>query len=341
MIFLALFYSVAASSEQLKLLRTAGFFLSFSLLCMCIFVLVNATIVLTSGRGPLSEITGCFKVGRLCALGNANEMGFAACALIMVSVFGFINSKIRLKAYYIFTGILGWFCLGLTGFRTGALGVSLTIGIMMIIYGIRFFCLRKKNHLILRIVGVVLVTGGLMFLMIRSFLLPSVIYKGIVSIFSGDAAMFISNRKILDDDGTFSGRTYIWLTTIKSLFKNPRRFFLGISISSMEQIAGVYAGHHESIISHAHNTFLELFRIHGFLGLAIWMFLLIRFGINGIKKLFDPETEAGVCYLICIAAGILFIGIAEPVPFLFTASWPLTMLFFLVCGYFSETERSN
>ena len=340
MVFLALFYAMSYVKDKEKLLRVAGFAFSLAELSECIYVLFNATRSLTEEKGPLSESIGCFRNGRLCAVGNANLFGFICTSFLMVSVFGLLLSKGIMRIYYFVCIFVAWFCLGLTGCRTGAVGFSVSMGIILFTFGIKKFCVGKKDHVIIRygtvFAAVLLVTA----LLIESFVFPSRIYHGLVKLVMGDD-IFFKSRSIHDRNGTLVDRSYTWVATLKTLVRNPRRLFLGISSVSKELVWQVYEGHHELSQSHTHNVFLEIARSHGILGLAVWLILFVIWAGRCIRGLFNYELKPAFRYMAACAAGIMVMGLTEPVPFLYKSSWPLTMTFFVICGFYAGLKRSD
>ncbi len=341
MMILAVYYASRTVPDSVKLLRVSVLAISVADFLICLSALYHATQTLFIGISPASVVTGCFRNGRLCALRNANRFGFVCASLLFVSILGLVSTKGVRKIYYIVAAFLGWFCLGLTGCRTGAIGVAAALGIVTFSSGYRRFCGDKKDCVIFRYLSVTAAFLLVMILAAESFLLPKDIYKGLLDIFSQGKMIELRSRRILDDDGTFSSRTYIWASCIRSCFRSIRHFLLGVSTLSKETIGDSYSGHHEIMEAHAHNTFLEIMRIHGFSGLLIWVALIVTWGITAVKSLFDREGSLEVSCLAACAAGILIIGIAEPVPLIYSSSMYLTIPFFMICGNFERLRREK
>ena len=145
MMILAVYYAARTVPDSSKLLRAGVFALSVTDLIVCLSALWHATQTLGGETTPAAIVTGCFKNGRLCALRNANTFAFVCAALIFVSFLGMVSAKGLMKIYYVVAAVTGWFCLGLTGCRTGALGVAAALGIVMFSEGYRHFCLGQKR----------------------------------------------------------------------------------------------------------------------------------------------------------------------------------------------------
>lgn len=338
--FFALYYLAGATRDNEKVFRVSAFVFSVTVLCICIFVLFVATKAMVTDAEASSSILGRIKGGRLCAFGNANTFGFTCTAFLMVSIFGLLLSKGILRIYYSFCIFVGWFCLGLTGSRTSAIGVSVSLGIFIFSLGIKKYCIGEKDYMIIRYVAVFLISGLAAALATESFALPTVIYRNILSAFTG-RDFYIDTRTVHEQSGTITDRSLIWIATVRSLFRNPRRLLLGISSLSNERVGQAYEGHHENYANHSHNIFLEIARGNGIIALFIWSVLLIRWAGNCIKGVFNSEMKTSFRYMAACAAGIMIMGLTEPVPVVFGSSCPLTMTFFIICGYYAGLKRSD
>lgn len=341
MMILAVYYAMQTASDPKRLFGFAALVISAVELFRCLSVLYHATNTLFNGTTPASLFTGCFRYGRLCALWNANTFGFMCTSLIFVSVLGIAISKGILKAYYGFAAFVGWFCLGLTGSRTGAVAVGTGLGIILFSEALRNFCYGRKDHVILRYISSAAASVLAVALVTESFLLPGIIYRYVLELFTNGTILELRTRRIRDDDGTLSSRTYIWDAVIRTFFKDARHFLLGVSPLSRDMVGGAYNGHHEMVEYHSHNTFIELTRIHGFSGLLIWVVLLVRWGKSAAKSIFDPEGTKPARYMAACAAGILLMGLSEPVPLIYSSSMYLTIPFFIICGMFEKLRREK
>ncbi|WP_026519540.1 O-antigen ligase family protein [Butyrivibrio sp. FCS006] len=347
LMFLAIYCAVQITDDPREFLRWVFAVYSAALCMMCLYVLVKATESLRYKSSYNDYVRGCFRSGRLCAMNNANLFAFSCVVLIISSLLAFLSIRRRLKFAFIFTGFTGWLCLGLTGCRSGMIGVSLSFGIVMysllqsgkIRLGIRNALLRNIES--------VLISVFVFWCALESFLLPVHFYRlaitavanltGQSSLLENVSSLVI--RRISDDDGTFSDRIFIWPRGIQQCLKTPRRFLIGISPFSKEPITGVYEGHHEILTSHSHNTYIELLRKHGALGLITWISLLFIWGGIGIRILFDKRESSAMKYLMAAAAGILVMGLVEPVPFMFS-SWSYAAIPFFLAGGYCFRNRS-
>ena len=341
MMFLALYYVVQIINDPKELLKQTFGVYSAGLCLLCLYVLANATASLNYEIPLHDKVNGCFLSGRICALYNANIFAFTCVTLIVSSVFAYLSFCKRIRLLFVFTGIVGWFCLGLTGCRTGMIGVSLAMGLTVFSeFHAGKLRLGTKSALLKNILPVLISFLTFLFLL-ESFMLPVHLYRLVLTVAANlmgqsDILTNVSSlviRRISDDDGTFSDRTLIWPRGIAQCLKNPRRFLLGISPLSKEVVSGIYEGHHEITAPHAHNTYIDLLRKHGVLGFITWMSLLVMWAGIGIRILFDKEESSQIRCLMASIAGILVMGLVESVPFSYTA-WCYTAIpFFLACGY--------
>ncbi len=347
LMILASYYIVQEGSDGSKFIRVSFFISSLILSMYSIFSLIYASVSLFDGNKKLDLIKGCFIRGRFYAIGNANYMGFSCGALIIMSFLGFLENirKRGIKrTFYGITGLVGWFCLGLTGCRTVSIGISFAIGLFAF-----FYLINKLSEIsIIKRVLLSLIISGLIFTgVIMSFILPSFIYRESMTIFGNvflgkDASKFlmdISAHRISEDDGTMTGRTLIWGAGIRDSLKNPRRLFFGISPLSKEGIYTAYPGHHEIRSAHAHNAYIEILRENGIFGYVTIVALIIGWAINGLKVLLSKETERAEIFLVAAFFAMLLMGMAEPMPFADSQKSFLTITFFMTCGYITKLGR--
>ena len=349
MIFLGLYFAIQIAPDPIKAFTYFSIIYTFCMSLVCLYVLAHACKFLLSENPWVDLAKGCIKNGRLCGLSNANSMGLACASLIIVAIFGFLNSGKKTKWFFILGALLGWFCLGLTGCRGGAIGIAFTAGLFTYIRLYKKDDLFRISNGFLRIVAVVILSIAVFVAVLKSFLLPIYIYKILmtgIAIVSGRSCAFpvisrLAAMEIEEDDGTMSGRTLIWYSCIRQCTKTLRRFILGISPLSREKICNIYDGRHDIAVYHAHNIYLELLRKHGLLGFSTWMVLVISWCVSGIKTLFSEKTSVPMKYLCIGAAAILLMGMAEPVPFS-TSLWCYTGIpFFMICGYCTRIWRRN
>ena len=348
-VFLTFYMVIIVAPDPSRTMRvfTCTAVSAFSIICA--FITVHAARTLLSESPELYLVKGCFLKGRLCGLGNANIMGFMCVALFLMSVFGFLTSPKRIRILYLLTAVLGWFLLGLTGCRTGMLGVCGTVGLTICSSFFLRISSRKpwpvfSRFLVAFVIGIM---AGLLLLL--SFRLPVYIFRGIMlgcNLVIHNPSLPINLetltiRGIADDDGTMSGRIPIWVKCIKDCFKSVRRALVGISSLSKDVIEGFKEGHHESTQPHAHNVYLETLRKFGLLGFAPWVGLLIIWIRRGIQMLFKRKDQISDRFLVASIAGLLMMGIAEPVPFSDSTRPYLAIPFFIITGYCMRKARER
>ena len=347
MIFLGMYFIIQIVPDPIKVFTYFSGIYTAGMSLMCLYVLAHASRFLLSEDPWVDMAKGCIKNGRLCGLNNANSMGIACASLIVVAAFGFLNFGKKYKWFFVIGSLLGWFCLGLTGCRTAAIGVSFVACIFTLIALYRKLDPINTGLKVVKTVAAFIFSIAVFVIVLRSFLLPTYIYRivmtGIAMIMGRNWAIpAISDlvvREIGEDDGTLSDRTLIWASCIKQCTKTLRRFLLGISPLSRENIINIYEGRHDLKAPHSHNTYLELLRKHGLLGFITWMILVINWCVMGVKTLFSKKESMSVKYLCIGAAAILLMGMAEPVPFS-TSLWCYSGIpFFMICGYCIRMRR--
>ncbi len=297
-----------------------------------VFALLHATVSLTAAVPGRDTVRGCFELGRLCALSNANILGFACCTLLLLSLYAALRTGGKRRLVFLLPALLGWFNLGLTNFRTGILCVSLAVG------GLVFSLLYRKQRPFLASAALaVLAAGGAA----ASLYLPLPLYRGVLGLFPGKFRLTAQSflPRMLSDSATFLDRTRIWCVTLREIFRTPRRTWLGVSSIGESPIAGVYPGHHEILTSHAHNVYLEILRRFGVFALLLLLALLVLWCIRGARRFFDRKTSSAAAFLMAIAAVTLLTGLVEQLPFPIGKAHCLSIPFFLICGYAARTGR--
>ncbi len=338
MIIVFLFVSARTIKNPDDLFRSFSFVYVISICILGIIIFVNATLTLKDVIPEANRFLGCFRVGRLCGMGNANTMAFHCMTCLLLSVYGFIKGDTKAKIFYVSAIVLLWFLIGLNNSRTVNITIAFTLAAFAFA-AIRKKLMKKVNNPVIRFsiaAGAGIVTA---LLVIVVLMLPTVIYRGGVTA----AAKISGNGQILDnvrliylrevaDIDTLEDRGMIWKRSIELIFKNPRRTLFGVSVRGGEEVNGAYAGRHDIPMPFAHNMFLEIFRKLGLIGLYIWVVLLFVWGKNAIIKYFDVNNNIGVIYLMAAAAGILLTGMTELGPFPFSVATGVPYLFFLCCG---------
>lgn len=338
MICLSMYYVVQAVSDGKRAVLSFFFFSSLVLCFVSIYAIIHASVPVLNNVINEDVNKGCFSGGRLYAFGNANVIGVISAGHMLISIAGLLGQgkKSRaLRLFYFISVFIGWMTLGLTGCRTGRIAVSLAVSILSFVL-IRSRFGREKKMLLLEILLPVLV----FVMVVLTFVLPGVIYKAFMHL-AGAGIDDLKLHKILDDDGTFSGRTEIWLFSIKSSFKNARRFFFGIGPLSDEKLNGVYPGYHEIKVVHAHNSYIELFRKHGILGCMPVIALIIAWFVNCLKIFALKEKDNLDIFVAFTAMAVLLMGMTETLPLISSYHCHASLLFFLCCGYCMKLGREQ
>lgn len=283
--------------------------------------------------------TGCFRMGRLCGFGNANILGFACVALILLSAFCFLDfRKTAGKCLFVLPFALGCFCLGMTNCRTGIVGISAAFGASAFAF---FMKKAGKLRLAVRIPLGVLTMTLITFTVSQLFYLPTAIFQGVMRLYGQktENAFLLRNlndlvtRRISENDGTVADRVITWKTVIKYSLANGRRALFGNSPITAEHVFGITPGRHDALVPHAHNTFLEVLRRSGFPGLVFLTAETAIWCVTGARRFFDGKERFSVRFLMSSAAVILLMGIVEQVPFAFASTHFLDFPFFIICGY--------
>lgn len=335
-----LFLAFRTVKEPNVMLRPVSFAFVFPVSLVECFIIVHATLSLTTTIPGDNRTLGCFRVGRLCGLGNANSLSFYVITAAMLAFLQFLNAKKKTKVFYGLALFLQWFIMGLANCRTTIVGFSFTCAIFALAR-LRKRSIEKRGSAGLQSWLVALPVSGVIGLLVMgSFLLPTYLYKGgvygVAKLMQDKQTMenisLVYERNVTDVE-TLTDRELIWARSVELIFKNPRRTLFGTSIKSTEPVYGAYEGRHDIPMIFAHNTFLELFRKVGFIGLSFWIVLLLAWGMNAIRICFDVKTEAGICFLMAMGAGVLLTGMTEYGPFSYGVAMAVPIVFFICCGY--------
>ena len=309
------------------------------LLVLHLLLLVRASISLCSEYPGHDLILGCFQYGRLCGLGNPNIMGFSAAALLFLSVYGLLRFSRGRRWFFALPALLGWFNLGLCNCRTGIVGVSLALGLLV------FLSLHKGTgkSLFLGILLALLTAVGAAGLLFLPTLLYRLLMMRLAELlgnpFLAENLSVLHFRTLIERDGTFMDRTRIWLRCLEEVFRTPRRALLGVSSSGWGVIPSVYPGHHEILTPHSHNGLLEILHRFGLFGLFFWLWLTVLWLVRGVRLFFDRTRPLALRYLCAAAAGMLVMGLAEPLPYHPTGLITLAFPYFLICGAVMRERR--
>ena len=336
----AVYCAALTDPDREKLAERFACFSVAGLSALQLTALVSASLSLLSDPPAHNMIWGCFLRGRLTALGNANYLGFSAAALLLLSVFGLLETPRGKRALYGTGAVLGWFSLGLSNCRTGILGVSLALGLLVFAALVRG---SARRRLLPGILLGLLAAGTAVGLL----LLPLPVYRLLLGLPArllhhpvlAENLKVLELRRFTEHYATLSDRTLIWRRCLSEVFRTPRRALLGVSSVDWGVIPSVYPGHHEILSPHAHNELLEILHRFGLIGLGIWLALLALWCVRGLRLLLDAEQRLSLRFLAAAAAGILAMGFTEPLPYFPAGTTSLALPFFLICGIVMRERR--
>ncbi len=346
MICLAMYYVIQSLSDVKRYIGIFFFFAALMLCFISIYVIFHASASILKNVINEDTMKGCFSGGRLYGMGNANVLGTASAVHLLISMIGFIWAGKRNRATRIFFAVsafIAWVTLGLTGCRSGRIAVAVATVLISYVF------LKDKMPVKKGIVMLAFLTSVMIGLVsLLSFFLPGLIYKGAMYAVGNLWGLKLSEEleeialhRIVDDDGTLTGRTEIWMTGIKACLKNIERFLFGISPLGAEKIHGYTAGHHEMKTSHSHNVYIEILRRHGILGFIPMIAVIIGWGVNGIKILFSKEKDIVSVGVVSLVVAVLLMGMTEPLPFISAYETFATLPFFIACGYCAKLGRQE
>ena len=344
LVLLSLYFALRVTPDPEK---TMARFAAASVLGMslvCISVLLTATASLFPAVPGKNTVRGCFQVGRLCGLSNANVFGFYCTGLFLLSVYAFLRAAGKVRRLWVLSGVLGWFALGLTNCRTGIIGLSFFLGLLVFFALLNGAAGRRLGRF--RIPAAAGIAALAALALMLSLYLPALAYRGVLTLFGSltrreDLLRNLSamtSRGLLDDE-TLAERTDVWWKVLAEMRKTPLRTWVGISSLNTDGIGGVYGGHHEILIPHAHSTYLEMLRRFGVLGFALLLASLLRWCVAGVKRLTGRGERAAARCLAAAAAAILLMGTVEQVPFPYSTVCSLSLPFFSICGYCMNERR--
>ncbi len=337
-----LFFLYAASlslRDWDKMARRWIWATTVGLFTLHLLLLIRASISLSGGSPGHDLVFGCFLNGRLCGLGGSDSLGFSAAALLFLSVYGLLRSPRSCRWFFACAALLAWFNLGLCHCRAGIVGVSFALGLLV------FLLLYKGSgkSLLLGICLALLSAGCAVCLLHLPLLLYRLLMTRLASLLDdgclAENARALPLRTLIDLDGAFSGRARIWLRCLEEVFRTPRRALLGISTTSPGGIPSVYPGHHEILVPHSCSGLLEILHRFGLFGLFFWLWVTLLWVGRGIRGFFDRSRPLSLRYLSAAAAGMLVMGLAEPLPYHPTGLITLALPYFLICGALMRERR--
>ncbi len=349
MFLLSMYFIIRSSTNPNPLLDRYASTRSAGLSGACLIVLIHAVLSIRTSDLGHDRILGCFQLGRLCGMSNANSLGRYCTALILISAFALLRTSGKLRIPFAVSQLIGWFCLGLANSRSAIICIAF-FAALMTLFTVHDKILNRNASLSLKAVLIIAASAVLVFVLVISlFYIPTPLFRNVISSFAGvtgNTELF-SNvsvptvRNMTTDLATMEDRILIWERCLQDVFSTPRRTWLGVSDQNIDKITGVYPGHHEILTVNAHNMFLELLMRQGLIGLSIWLVLIVLWCTAGIRILFDPEEPLHIRCLAAAAAAILINGLAEAVPFSSTTGSGLSTPFFVICAYCMNNRRSK
>ncbi|MBR5931099.1 MAG: hypothetical protein IKZ95_03640, partial [Lachnospiraceae bacterium] len=180
MTFLALYMVIRITPDPSRALCIFSYSLVIPFTGICIYTIVHGAWSLFSEYPGQNLLLGCFRFGRLFALKNANTIGLLSAVLILISVYSILHIKKRHRFLFLFSAIIGWFTLGLSGCRTGMIGVSAAFGLIACSTFFLHKGIWQSWHILLRLACALLIGVAIGVLVLESFYLPAVIFRGIL-----------------------------------------------------------------------------------------------------------------------------------------------------------------
>ncbi len=320
------------------LLRAFSFAYVLTVCIAGIFILVHASLTLQEAIPGSDRYLGCFRVGRLCGMANANTMAFYCLTGIMLSIYRCISGDKKARIFYGIAIFILWFLMGLNNSRTTNYALAFTIAAFLFVFTRKQFTKLRKSAFV-KYASSFAISIAAAFTVIALLMVPTLLYRTGTKLAAKishdqqlmDNVSLIYERDVADIE-TLEDRNLIWNRSVELIFKNPRRTLFGISVRSPERVYGAYEGRHDIPMPFAHTMFLEVFRRLGLIGLMIWIVLLCIWGKNAIQKLFKADQDNRSIYLMSAAAGVLLTGITELGPFVFSTAMGVPYLFFICCG---------
>jgi O-antigen ligase len=137
---------------------------------------------------------------------------------------------------------------------------------------------------------------------------------------------------ILGRSKTASGRTYIWRGALLLIRRRPWLGYgvYGIWHTPIAREIIAYAGWN---VPSSHNNYLEILLYYGFVGLGLYLLLVLTSAMNAARAFATGRLPVAVPGML-IVAGVIVLGIASPV----TTYYPSAALL-LLCVYSSQLEQ--
>jgi O-antigen ligase len=227
--------------------------------------------------------------------GHKNEAGQIASFAVLLTLYGVCHDKLGL---YVRSAIIAvsFACLVLAHSTTSLLGVVIGVAVTEIITARS--TIRKLGSWKVGILGVILVTSGLVFLAFQLGLIPSV------------GTIYTKLLAALGKSETFTGRTAIWdLVLGETRFHSPwlgggyGGFWNGRdSISGYVLIGDLYPGQ-------SHNGYVDIYNDLGYIGLGLVAFMMISVIYHSVRLIALGHPEAK--FHLALVLYLLFLNLGE------------------------------
>ncbi|MCI6378446.1 MAG: O-antigen ligase family protein [Clostridiales bacterium] len=152
---------------------------------------------------------------------------------------------------------------------------------------------------------------------------------------AGESGQAVSQRSLLKDLPTLTGRTAAYAAVPTALSNDPLALLRGYDeLEMMPAINRLTAAHFD----HMHNSYLQTLMLTGAPGLLMALWLSLRVIGSALKLLFSSKATLSQKLLIPLPAALFLQGMLEH--YLFVDSYSiLNLLFFLFAGYVIELGR--
>ncbi|MEG1524369.1 MAG: O-antigen ligase family protein [Clostridia bacterium] len=306
---------------------------------------LNRYIVISShcecGIGILPDVM------RLEVLCHPNIVGMIGVVCIFLAVYLVIQSKhIWSRILYGVCGLIIFCTVAVADARTAEAAIAIMLGLIAFTL-VRSVLLKRKT--VARVLIGILVAAAIA---VISYEANSLIVRGFNTITSHYAVAHVPmensesetvqntesvspppavNRPIVENIGSFNGRTTIWKAAINEIKKDKSILLVGTSPAFVEEImsiSGTLQGRN------LHNAFLQVFVATGVIGALLVLAFLIVLMIASFRLFFSASAEKSAdCILPALLVGILITALMESYLFLYPMAHFVNVWFFLVAGY--------
>lgn len=289
--------------------------------------------------GPIGISEAGEMADRIRIFTNTNTVAIYAAVNMLLSVYVVCSCRKKwVKAFFVFAVIVNYVTLAHTQSRTTGIAFS-TAAAAIVLRGVCLKLEKKKWRWLIAAAAAVLA----FFILLNGI---NVIYKADVTLayrMAGREADFVSP---IDRKGQFdvssSGRSIIWISTLKYLKNHPATLLFGNGqVDSIELIGAEYPEVQQYI--NIHNSYLGAVFYCGVPFLICIFGFLCTLVCPALRLLMQKETEhtRGNFVIPAMIGMLLIMAVGEEMLFMLP-SYP-NMLFFLFAGYllkFGATETS-